>query len=489
MAAPAYSREQLETYSREPVGFQQAILRRSLWARQEQIAIAAAASRSTAVKGCHGSGKTYAVSGCVLHHLARYESGKVLTIAPTLRQVKLMWEEIELARQRSLLRLPECSTTGLRINEERYGLGFSASKGVNAQGFHGKDVLIITDESPGIGADVWDAVEGIRSAGRVRQIKLGNPTVPSGPFFEDFTRGRAATNCITISAFDTPNLLNPDTGRPFTIEQLQALPADQLEYAPVPYLVTRWWVLDKFIRWGPNNPRYISRVLGEFPSQSEYAVFSLEWIERARREPTDRELTRARETGSWIQVGIDVAGPGDDETTACGRVNGIIVARGAWSEADPRGAVAKWLNDLKRNQPYRLGPVVVDIVGIGYNFALHLADLGFEVFGFNGGRVPLDPEQFKNAKAEAYFRLRDMYKADYVCHVADTLDEETEAQLSGVMYHETSRGLIEVEPKEDARKRGVSSPDRAEAEILAFCHIVPREQTYTMGGLIQISPI
>jgi len=493
MAAPAlrFTPAQIEAGRRvrDPVVFQQGVLRRKLWHRQQEIVRAAASERSLAVKGCHGSGKTFGIAGSVLHHLAIYPSGKVLTIAPTLRQVKLMWEEIELARQHSVFAFPGCSTTGLRMTEERYGLGFSSSKGVNAQGFHGQDVLIICDESPGISAEVYDAIEGIRAGGRVRMLKLGNPVVPSGPFFDDFTKHRGHTKTFTISAFDTPNLQNAHTGKPFTIEELEALPADELEYAPMPYLVTRWWVLDKWRRWGPNNPRYVSRVLGEFPSQSDYSVFSLEWIERARREPGTRELQRAGDMHAIIQVGIDVAGPGDDETAACARVNGMIIDRAAWADKDPRGAVAKWLYNLRQKQPWQLGTVVVDIVGIGYNFALHLADLKFPVVGFNGGLAPMDPEQFTNAKAEAYFRLREMYKADYISHLEGTVDEETEAQLSAVLYRETSRGLIQVEPKEEARKRGLMSPDRAEAEVMAFCAVVPREQTITIGQPVQISPV
>lgn len=473
----------------EAVGFQSAILHRRLWAKQKQIARAAVESRDTSVKGCHASGKTFSVSGSILHHLAEHREGKVITIAPTLRQVKLMWEEVELARQKSLLKFPECSTTGLRITEERYGIGFSSNHGVNAQGFHGKDVLLLTDESPGIQADVWDAVEGIRAGGRVRLLRLGNPTVPSGPFFDSFSRHRSSTNCITISAFDTPNLQNVATGKPYTIAELEALTQAELEYSPVPYLVSRWWVLDKYRRWGENNPRYVSRVLGEFPSQSDHSVFSLEWIEAAKREPTEHEIERAKQNGSYVQVGIDVAGAGDDETTCTARVNGMIIARGAWADADPRGKVAQWLHALRANSGYPFGVVVVDIDGIGYYFAKHLAEMSFPVLGFNAQRAPQDPSQFVNAKSEAYFRLREMYRDRYVSHAAGTVDEETEAQLSSVQYRETGRGLIQIEPKDEARKRGVSSPDRAESEILAFCRVVLREQRFTLDGEYEISPI
>ena len=119
---------------------------------------------------------------------------------------------------------------------------------------------------------------------------------------------------------------------------------------------------------------------------------------------------------------------------------------------------------------------MVDTVGVGHGIALHLADLQFDVRGFKAGTVAMDREQFLNAKAESYFRLRDMYKADYISHVPEALDEDCEAQLSAIEYRELSRGQIQVEPKDDARKRGVPSPDRAEAEVMAACRVVPREQ-------------
>ncbi len=471
---------------RDPVTFQTALLHRTIWQKQRDIANAAATKRSTAVKGCHASGKTFLTAGAVLHHLAIHPQGKVITIAPTLRQVKLIWEEIEVARKQSSIAFPVCSQTGLRISPERYGIGFSSSHGVNAQGFHGQDVLLITDESPGISGDVWDAIEGIRAGGRVRLLKLGNPTVPSGPFFDDFGRGRATTECITISAFDTPNLQHPTEGRAFTIEEILRMPEADLEASPVPYLVTRQWVKEKYLRWGPNNPRYLSRVLGEFPSQSEWSVFDLAWIERARREPTEREIERS--AGAFIQVGLDVAAGGDDETAACARVNGIILRRGSWADADPRGKIAAWLHRLRVDFPqYPLGSVVVDTVGVGHGIGLFLADQ-WPVCGFKAGLRAMDAEQYANSKAEAYFRLRDMYKANYISHLPEALDEETEAQLSAVQYLELPRGQIQIEPKEDARERGVQSPDRAEAEIMAFCQVVPRQDT-RVQPIVQISPV
>lgn len=467
-----------------PSEFQRGILRRQLWAKQKQLCEAIATHQSVSVKGCHGSGKTYTIAGMVPWELTGNNEAVVLLMAPTLRQVKTAWGEVTEAIKHLPYRSPEPTTTRWEISPKCYAQGFSSAKGVNAQGFHGKRVTIYADEAIGIGPDVWDAIEGIRAAGDVRIVKLCNPTVPAGPVYDDFTKLRATPGhaCITISAFDTPNLAG------LTLESLLALPEAELDYAPFPWLTRRRWVREMYHKWGPQNPRFQARVLGEFPTQGQWAVFSLEWIERADREPTAEELRRA--AGCLIQAGIDVAAGGDDETAACARVNGIILARGAWSEVDPRGQLVNWLHGLKRHG-YQLGPVVVDTVGVGHGIALHLADCGFDVRGFKAGNAAMDSEQFRNAKAESYFRLRDAYKVDYVSHADGAIDEDAKAQLSTVEYRELSRGQIQVEPKEDARKRGVQSPDRAEAEVLAFCRVVLRQQRVVMGAgsAYQISPI
>lgn len=476
----------------DPVDHQQFHLQRKLWAKQQEIARSVKQFPMTAVKGCHASGKTFLASGLPLQHLDQYQHAICLTTAPTLRQVKMFWQEISLARLNGRVdlkaRIPEPGAFGLTIAADRYALGASSSKGVNLQGFHGANVLIIADEAPGIDIGIWDAIEGIRAGGNVRVLKMGNPVVPSGEFFDAFNKARKIHNCISISAFDTPNLQDELTGRPFTIEQLLELPESRLDVAIFPALVTRRWVVERYHAWGPSNPRYQSRVLANFPTQSQRAVFDLMWIERAKREPTETEMRAT--LNKVIQVGIDVAGEGSDETTGCARVNGIVIRRGAWPDKDPRGAVARWLLDLQRDFPeWQLGYVVIDTVGIGYGFGLHFADLGYPVYGFKAGAVPFDQEQYANAKAETYFRLREAYRTNYVSHYPEALDEETDAQLSAIEYEELPRGQIQIEPKKKAAARRVTSPDRAEAEVLAFAKIIPREQTMTVGGAQHLSTI
>lgn len=455
----------------DPVEFQRVFLRRKLWQKQQDLVRAAATKRSVAVKGCHASGKTYAIAGIVPWWLLQYTTGIVITIAPTLRQVKLMWNEISTACLQSKVRWPETTTTGMQITKENYAIGFSSSKGVNAQGFHGRNVLILADEAIGIAGDLWDAIEGIRAGGSVHMLKSCNPTVPSGPVFEDFTRNRAFTECITIGAFDTPNFEG------LTMESLLALPDSELDNNVQPWLITRRWVREMYHKWGPTNPRFLARVMGEFPTQADDTVFSLEWIEKASL-PVDEEI-RAKllaQRPITIQVGIDVAGPGEDETVCYARISGMIIKFAAFSIADSRGAGALFLSELRREYPGARIVVVVDCVGIGYHMATHLADLRYEVLGFNAGFRAVDAEQFANMKAEAYMGCREYFERGVITGLED---EDTKAQLSDIRYHHSSSGRVEIEHKADARKRGSSSPDRAEALVLAFSRAVPRAGTVT----------
>lgn len=474
-----------------PERFSEILLQRKLWQKQREIAQSVAKNPLTAVKGCHASGKTFVASGLPLWWLLRHRQAVAYTLAPTLRQVKTFWGEIALARTGSIravqYAIPEPTTTRLELAPNRYAQGASSSRGVNVQGIHGRNVLLIGDEAPGIESEIWDAVEGMRAGGNVRMLIQGNPVVPSGYFYDACTRFRNLWNCISISAFDTPNLQREDGSGPLTLDELMDLPVERLAFCPYPSLVSRAWVREKALTWGPKHPKYLARVLGEFPPDDPYSVFPLSWIEKAARDATEAELEKAR-AGRFIQVGIDVAGAGSDETVLTARIGGIVLKQKAWSEADPRGAVLRELAAIKgRNLGYPLGVTVVDTVGIGYNFALHLADNGFNVFGFIAGARPMDVEHFVNQKAEAHWTFRTYLQEGLVSQLAD---EETQAQLSTIRYRENSRGLTEIETKEQRNKRGIpGSPDRAESCIMAFMRVVQRERTIDLTAPTSISPV
>ncbi|MEO8053499.1 MAG: hypothetical protein ABI833_24130 [Acidobacteriota bacterium] len=284
-------------------------------------------------------------------------------------------------------------------------------------------------------------------------MAVGNPVISSGPFYDIFTENRENWNTITISAFDTPNLAG------LTPELLLEVPEHELDSNPYPYLTTRRWVKEKYGEWGPGHPLWEARVLGNFPTQSEDALFSLTWLEQAKlRSGGDGDL----------YAGLDVAGPGEDETVLCVRRGPMILLLCSWANRDPRGDVVAALRPYKDS----IKGLNIDSAGIGYYMAQHLEDLGFPVTQVNVGERSGNSDKFFNKKAEIYWTARMRAEAG---EIAGLLDERAIAQLVGIRYSHNSRGQVVIESKEGARKRGVKSPDRAEAIILAFADLAPAD--------------
>jgi hypothetical protein len=71
-----------------------------------------------------------------------------------------------------------------------------------------------------------------------------------------------------------------------------------------------------------------------------------------------------------------------------------------------------------------------------------------------------------NLRAEFCQALADAFERD---QVEGLTDEATIGQLAGLLYELDSQGRTKIESKEKARARGVSSPDRADALMLALC--------------------
>jgi hypothetical protein len=245
------------------------------------------------------------------------------------------------------------------------------------------------------------------------------------------------------------------------LELLRVLPAEHnaITYSSRPYLVSVPWARERLREWGIASP--LCARARAIPRTSEDALISLAWLEAAKRAqfPDDHN--------SEIEAGIDVAGPGDDERVVYVRRGGQLIDMLATAEPEPRGRVLAFLAPYKP----RLISVNVDAIGIGYNFGLHLRDHGYPVNNVNVSEAAAyNPERFVNMKAELYWALRERFQKGEVAALAD---ETTISQLATIRYQYTPQGKVKIESKDDARKRGVKSPDRAEALMLCFGRIRP----------------
>lgn len=116
----------------------------------------------------------------------------------------------------------------------------------------------------------------------------------------------------------------------------------------------------------------------------------------------------------------------------------------------------------------------VDADGIGHNFGIYLRKKGSPIDLIHVG-IPCEnkPElhennlgvPFFNRKAHYYQTLADSFQHD---EIDGLIDDTTIGQLAGILYQIDPKGRIKIEPKATAAARGVVSPDRAEALMLAL---------------------
>lgn len=427
-------------YGQDPVGWVRNILQADPWDAQVAILESVRDNRRTAVRSAHGLGKTAVAAMVVLWYLSTHWPAIVITTAPTWHQVRnLLWREIEVLYGQAIYPLGgRLTQMRLELEPNWYALGLSTNKPERFQGYHSENMLLVVDEASGVDEAIFAAAEGFLTGIGARVLLIGNPTQVSGTFYQAF-KSPLYTK-FHLSAFDSPNVTEGKIVRP--------------------YLTTLEWIEEKRAQWGEGTPLWFSRVLGEFPEMGEDMVIPLMWAERAM----EREAARA----GGIEFGVDVARYGVDKSAVAIRQGQDVLEVQLQHKFDVT-EVAGWVAQLARE--WRPTAIKVDCDGIGAGVHDILEEQGFPVVEIHGGARPNDPEQFINKRAEWYWGLRerlDPQQGGECALPAGLLGEELLGQLTGLKFAYTSRGQVKVESKDDMRKRGLPSPDLADAVVYAF---------------------
>jgi hypothetical protein len=429
----------------DPAAFIGEWLGADLWSKQIEIAEAVRDHRRVAVKSCHGSGKSFLSARIVIWFLHAYPGSVVITTAPTDNQVvNILWREIgsAYAATRSPV-LGRCLTKRYEIAPDWYALGFKAADTApdRFQGFHAEHALVVIDEAAGVSDTVFEALDAVLTSESARLLLIGNPTNAAGTFYEAFHGARGLYHPITIAAEDTPNIRAGKTVRP--------------------YLITQRWIDDAVAKHGPDSDYVRCRVHARFPEADNAALIPLAWIEAA-------DAQRIEMPGAPVEAGLDVARGGGDECSLCIRRGYQVLAHHSWSGPDTRDLMATVGRTRHYVEPYRasLTALKVDVVGIGAGVADRLAELGYPVVPVNAGAASSDPEKWQNLRCEMYWTIREMFRNQ---EIAGPLDDIAMGQGASVRYRYLSRYPMPViESKDEAKRRGVASPDRFEALMLAF---------------------
>jgi phage terminase large subunit len=173
-----------------------------------------------------------------------------------------------------------------------------------------------------------------------------------------------------------------------------------------------------------------------------------------------------RAVGS-LQVGVDVARFGDDKTCITFRQGRVVYPQIVFGKADVVD-VAGRVKDAINSWGGKVAQIAVDSIGIGAGVADMLRrDYPKGIVVDVNSSLRMSDGQNYNLRARMWRDLREFLKNG----ASLPNDPELASELSALQY-EYRGGELLLESKDDAKRRGVKSPDRADSLALTFAYPV-----------------
>ena len=171
-------------------------------------------------------------------------------------------------------------------------------------------------------------------------------------------------------------------------------------------------------------------------------------------------------------IGVDVARYGDDETVLIHRHGPKVTEIEVYEKQD---IVATAGRVMQMHERHPKSTINVDAGGIGGGVIDILNSNGCYANEVHFGGTPYDKEHFSDWASEAMAGTLEarFREGDIQLPVDDVLS----AQLSARKYGFTKKGQVKIESKDEMKKRGLQSPDRADALMLAFAPNYNRVET------------
>lgn len=449
MSDPNPLEEFVRTYYADPVGFVRDMLGVEPLAYQAEFLEALArGERRISIRSGHGTGKSTASSWAMLWFLLLRFPNKIVVTAPTSGQ---LFDALFAELKRWIGELPVEISSMLLVKSDRVELlaapseAFISARTSRAEtpealaGVHSDNVMLVVDEASGVPEQVFEAAAGSMSGHSAVTIMLSNPTRSSGTFFESQTRLAGSWWTRRWSCVDSP-------------------------------LVSTEFVDEMRMRYGEESNAFRIRVLGEFPMADDDTIIPFHLIEAA----TNRDIVL--DEGAPVVWGLDVARFGTDKTALAKRQGNVVTEVSRWQGLDlmqTTGRVKAEYDGLPSN--LRPREIMVDVIGMGGGVVDRLRELGLPVRGVNVAESPSMGDTYVNLRAELWFKVRGWLEQR---NAKLPKDEQLIAELASIRYAFVSSGKMKAESKDDMKRRGLPSPDIADA----VCLTLASDAATAMGG-------
>lgn len=300
----------------------------------------------------------------------------------------------------------------------------------------GRIIVVLFDEASGIHQKVWEVTLGALTDENtaIIWVAFGNPTLNTGEFRECFRANKHRWVTRHIDSRDVEG-----TNK----EYLQQIVDD----------------------YGEDSDQAKVRVRGLFPNKSVTQFIGEDDVRRAQKREVYTDLSDV------LIMGVDVARFGDDKSVIwfrrgmdCTTIPMIVL-----ENVDTMQLAARIKAESDR---HAADAVFIDEGGIGAGVVDRCLQLQMDnVMGVNFGskadRTVPGLERCKNKRTEMWALMR-MAIPNLVLPPGEDLVEE----LTAPTYSYDEKNAIVLETKKEMKKRGIPSPDKADALALTFAYPV-----------------
>lgn len=439
-----------------------------LWSIQKKIARALSKPRArVAVPSCNSSGKTAFAGAAALTFYAAFPDAKVITTAAREDQLRdNLWGEIRRWHSQRTIDFPGfVPASGMSIRDgSRLLTGISPARPEGIKGYHSPHVLVVVDEASYLEDSMAGAIATLLASGDARLLLIFNPS-DSNTFAAEACES-GAYDVIPIPGWDTPGLSK------ISNEEVKARWGVELDHLrkprtePVPKgaeLITPEY-LDELLASGkgPGTYDWETSVEAKFWAQGLDVLVSRAMYDAARKT--------APAPNDQIVFGVDLASYGDSESVVAVRKGNELIdiyARDGWR-------IDIFWHEIVAPMVARYNPryVIWDADGPGAgSFSDAYAVCGPRALPFRGSHPC--PTDFLNLRSMHYWNLHRRFEwADIAIGLDDSV---LRRQLTAITYQRRN-GKVVVEAKQELRKRGVRSVDRADALMYCYSSDAPEER-------------
>lgn len=398
------------------------------------------------IRSSHGVGKTTLLAWVILWMLLTRTPTKIPCTANSASQLEqVLWSEIK----KWAKKLPKGFQDELIFGADKITLKNVQESGCWArtakkenpealQGFHGENLLFVVEEASGVDNIIYEVAQGAISTAGSKLLMVGNPTSSTGYFADSFGKNADRFYKMTVSCYDSP-MVSPE------------------------------WIDDMKRQFGEDSNTFRIRCLGLPPETNDDTIIPTHLLESALL----RDVEAMEVAPLW---GIDIARFGSDRSALVKRKGNVLLEPvKTWRDKDLMETVGIILSEYE-SVPYfeRPSELLVDSIGLGSGVVDRLLELGLPARGINVAESPALKQKYNKLRDELWFLAREWLEQRN-CKLPE--DDVLVHELSSVRYSISSNGKFKAETKDSMKKRGLKSPDLADAFVLTFA-----SQAIRVGG-------